>query len=132
MPKPDFSQYSLALVHEDKVVFALSGPGIRPLVQCILDNQGKLSDCTLYDKVVGLAAARLAVWSGMISQIHAGLLSETAKTYLDSIGFPHTEDRLVPVILDRTQLGICPMEMIARENPTDAIMWQKIREKLNM
>jgi hypothetical protein len=129
---PDFESYSLALIKDGKIIHSAVGPGIKPLAQCVLGLMGLETGCILHDKVIGLAAARLTVWSGLADEIIAGMMSEPAKDYLDSIGFEYTAMTIVPMILNRDQIGICPMEEIAQSCPTDEEMWEKIRLRLNL
>jgi hypothetical protein len=132
MLAPDFSRYSLALIKDGAIIYEATGPGLRPLAECVLKLSDKVEGCILHDKVVGLAAARLAVWSGMVDKIVAGMMSESARTHLMGIEFPFAAMETVPMILNKDQTGMCPMEQIAAENPGDEEMWEKIRERLKL
>jgi hypothetical protein len=65
--KTDFSRYSLALFHENDMVFASTYPGLQPLILCVYSCKGLYTGCVLHDKAVGFAAARLLAYSGIAS-----------------------------------------------------------------
>jgi hypothetical protein len=132
MVAPDFACYSLALIKDETIIYTSDESGLRPLVRCILELAGKVSGCILHDKVIGLAAARLALYSGMIDEIVAGTISEPARARLAAIDFPFTASATVPMILNRDRTGICPMEAIALSTPDDIAMWRKMLEKLGI
>ncbi|VVC03382.1 Uncharacterised protein [Candidatus Bilamarchaeum dharawalense] len=108
-----FSKYSLVLVNEDKVVFQSSLSGLRPLVECVKTNAG--GNCILYDKVIGLAAARIIVHSGLISKVVTPLASYPAKKLLEEDGITVEADEVVEKILNKDKTAPCPMEVKALE-----------------
>jgi len=104
---PDFSKYSLALIKGDKIIYSSTASGLRPLVDCLAKNKQK--NCTLHDKVIGLAAAKLAHDSGMIDLIVTNTISRPAKEYLvGKIDLIYNEE--VENILDKERKSVCPME----------------------
>ncbi len=110
MLKPDFSRYSLALFSEGQVVFSSDKSGIRPLVDCIRECKDKFGGCLLHDKVTGLAAAKLIVFSGMISNVMTGLISAPALELLKEEGVKVLAEKKVDMIMNREGTGRCPME----------------------
>jgi hypothetical protein len=110
MLTPDFSRYTLALFSEGQAVFTSDKKGIRPLVECIRECKDKFSGCLLHDKVTGLAAARLVVFSGMISEVVTGLISAPALELLREEGIKVSYDKKSDIIMNRDGTGRCPME----------------------
>ena len=113
--KPDFSRYALALSIDNQIIFESTQSRLAPLVECIRKFRGTIHGCVLYDKVVGMAAARLIIYSGFISSVHAGTCSRPALQILSQFGIGVNYDLLVDVILDKTGSGPCPMETLALE-----------------
>ncbi|PIN86598.1 hypothetical protein COV19_03705 [Candidatus Woesearchaeota archaeon CG10_big_fil_rev_8_21_14_0_10_44_13] len=120
-PKPDFSRYSLALIRRNKIIFSSDKEGIRPLVECVRENEGQCNEkeCILHDKVVGLAAARLIVHMGCISYVHTDLCSIPAKELLESKKIGLEAKMIVDNILNKDRSGICRMELKAMEIKDD-------------
>jgi len=73
--KPDFTKYSLALVQGDIIIFSSQKRGLKPLWDCLENYRQTKESFILYDKVIGLAAAKLVVYSGIISEIRTLLIS---------------------------------------------------------
>lgn len=115
MTKPDFHDYSLAMFCGGRRVFTSSEPGLKPLVEWLEIYRGKYQGCLLHDKVAGLAAAKLIVYSGLISEVVTGVSSAPAKSFLLDHGVPVSAALLVDNIMTRDGTAICPGEVIALE-----------------
>jgi hypothetical protein len=107
---PDFSKYSLALYHQESRIFSSQNHGLRPLVECITECKGKYQNCTLHDKVVGLAAARIIVSSGIISCVITPVASKQGRVVLMENNIALLADKVVENILNNDGTAICPME----------------------
>jgi hypothetical protein len=128
--RPDFTRYTLALLHETEVIYTSSQSGLRPLVNCLEKYKGIFEDCTLYDKVIGLAAAKCIVYSNMISVVEAGMVSMPAKAFLEKYHIHLTVTMLVDRILTKDQSAICPGELIALATDEPEDFLAKIRDLL--
>ena len=115
MTKPDFQDYSLAMFCDGSRVFTSSEPGLKPLVEWLEIYRGKYQGCLLHDKVVGLAAAKLIVYSGLISEVVTGVSSAPAKYFLLDRGVSVRAALCADNILTRDGTAICPGEVIALE-----------------
>ncbi len=114
MLTPDFDRYSLALFHEDRMVFSSVKEGLRPLVECIRACRGRFSGCELHDRAIGLAAAKLVVATGgMIARISTRRASARAVALLGQHAVPLVAGETVPVLLNRDRSGPCLMEQKA-------------------
>jgi len=111
--KPDFHEYSLAMFCGGKRIFMSGESGLKPLVEWLEIYRGKYHGCLLHDKVVGLAAARLIVYSGFISEVVTGVSSAPAKSFLLDHGVSVIAALCVDNILTRDGAAICPGEVIA-------------------
>lgn len=115
MTKPDFKDYSLAMFCGGRRVFTSREPGLKPLVEWLEIYRGKYQGCLLHDKVVGLAAAKLAVYSGLIFEVATEVSSAPAKSFLLAQGVPIHAAQCVSNIMTRDGAAICPGEVIALE-----------------
>jgi hypothetical protein len=113
MLKPDFTKYSLALIQGNKIIFSSSGQGLRPLGDCLENNRQTKKKLTLHDKVMGLAAARLVVYSGIISAVHTQIASRPAKKFLEENGIKLYAREIAANILTKDRRSVCPGEVIA-------------------
>ena len=104
---------SLELLHNGKRVYTSDKSGLRPLVWCIIECKDKYGSCTLYDKVVGLAAARLIAYSAMISKVITPLASKLAEEHLRTNKIKIDAGKVVDNILTKDRSDICPMEQRA-------------------
>lgn len=82
--------------------------GVRPLLDLIEAGQD-LTDFSVADKVVGKASALLYCRLG-IARVYAPVVSQPAADVLAQKGIELTYDRLVPVIRNRADTDLCPME----------------------
>ena len=99
--------YTCVLCKGD-ALFADRRRGVKPLLELL--NSGKdFRGFSAADKVVGKAAAHLYCLL-QVSAVHAGVISQPARTVLENSGIALTFDREVPAIQNRTQTGLCPME----------------------
>ena len=112
--EPDFSRYSLALIHEGEMVHSSTRKGLRPLHECIKEHD-KLRGCELHDKIIGLAAARLIVDSQMIDAVKTTTASEPAQGLLKDYGIKIEAKKTVKNILTKDKDDICPMEKLAMQ-----------------
>jgi hypothetical protein len=133
MHKPDFTKYSLALFKDSKLIYTSKGTGIRPLVECIMKMKKEkhdIKDCTLHDKVIGLAAARLIIHSDIINSVYAGIISREALEMLEKKYIDVEADKGVEKILSKDKKSPCPMEELARKIPDNKLFFLELEEKI--
>lgn len=132
MLKPDFTKYSLALVQGDKIIFFSQANGLKPLWNCLENYRGAKDKFILFDKVIGLAAAKLVVYSGIISQIQTLLVSQPAKKFLEDSSISIKAKNTVDNILTKDRQSICPGEIIALNTDTPKNFQTKIASMLEV
>lgn len=115
MTAPDFSQYTLALLHRGRVVYSSNAQGLKPLRECIAECSGRFRECTLFDKVIGLAAAKLILYSGMVNTIITTVASQPAVDFLEESHIALYTDMVTDNILTKDGKAVCPGERIALE-----------------
>jgi len=94
------------------VIYTAGGGGLRPLRDALEKFKGK-SGLILYDKVMGLAAARLVVHSAMIVEIFTRVVSLPAKRFLENNGIALNAMDVAVNILTKDKSAVCPGEVIA-------------------
>jgi len=129
--KPDFTKYSLALVENDKIVYSSRKSGLRPLWDCLKKYRQAGKEFILFDKVIGLAAAKLVVYAKIIAGIKTLLVSTPAKEFLDENGIPIKTRKTVPNILTKKMKAVCPGEIIALNTDNPKSFHTKIRAMLD-
>lgn len=102
----------------DSTVLTGSGRGVRPLLLWLADGT-RLDGFSAADRVVGKAAALLYAKLGATA-VHARTMSEGGLEALRAHGIAVSYDDLVPMILNRAQTGMCPIEQSVRDIPADA------------
>ena len=91
-------------------LFRENGRGVSPLLEFHDHREpGFLKGATVVDKVIGRAAAMIAI-AGGASRVHGELMSEDAKALLESRGVTVTYGTLVPRILNADRSDLCPLE----------------------
>ena len=131
MSEFNFRHYSLVLIKDNKEIFESKEPRLKPLVECIAKFKSKEKNCTLYDKVIGLAAAKLIVYSGMISEVITPLCSADAGEFLIKNNITLKTDNMVDNIYNEDKTDICPMEKKAIELKTDSEFIEFIKNTFN-
>lgn len=92
------------ILHGDTHISA-AGLGVRPLLQ----YRKELSGAVVADKVVGKAAALLAIAFG-VRALYGAVMSKPAEAVLRRHGMPFAYGMLVSHIVNRTGDGVCPLE----------------------
>lgn len=126
----DFSKYTLALYEGDKLIYSSQEKGLRPLLDC-LDKNKKKSGLILHDKVIGLAAAKLIVYSGTIAEIVTTVASIPAKKFLEDNGIVIGAYKVAANIMTRDGKAVCPGEVIALNTDAPDELSRKIKTMLS-
>ena len=96
-------------VREGAVLRPGEGTGVRPLVRALDEEPELLGGSVVVDKIVGKAAAMLAVLGGAAG-VYGLTMSAAARDYLAARGVPAEAETLAERIINRTGTGLCPME----------------------
>jgi hypothetical protein len=131
MLMPDFSKYSLAVYEKNKLIYSSQDKGLRPLFDCLEKLEGK-SGLILHDKIIGMAAAKLIVYSGIIAEIITTVASIPAKKFLEDNGIIITADEVAANIMTKDKSAICPGEVIALNTEAPDDFFRRIKSMLNI
>ncbi|QRN84539.1 DUF1893 domain-containing protein (plasmid) [Chloroflexota bacterium] len=96
---------SMQVLLDDQVLFTSTGKWLYPLFDLedyLQEHPGLLKNATVWDKVIGKAAALLILRMGG-NRIHGVLMSELAAKTLEKAGVAHSFDNLVPQIDCQTE-----------------------------
>lgn len=102
--------------------------GVAPLLAW-LESGESFDGFSCADKVVGNGAAYLYVLLG-VSEIHALVVSKSARCTLELHGIACTFDKEVDAIINRTGDGPCPMESAVSGAKTAEEAYTAIKNKL--
>lgn len=83
--------------------------GIRPLVLWLAEDENALRSVIIADRIVGRAAAFLAVYGGARA-VYGEVMSESAVSVLKNAGVAYRYKTLTDKIINRKGDGPCPME----------------------
>ncbi|HPD56607.1 MAG TPA: DUF1893 domain-containing protein [Smithellaceae bacterium] len=128
--QPDFTKYSLALIKNNHIVYSSQESGLRPLWDCLQKYRGAGNNFTLFDKIIGLAAARLIADAQIISRIETLLASAPAKKSLQENNILLKARQIVPNILTKDRGATCPGEIIALNTADTGEFLAKIEKML--
>lgn len=105
---------SCMLLKKGKIIYAVKDRGVDPLLNAYDHNRELMEDAFLVDKIIGKAAAMIAICGGVTS-VYGEVMSVSAKEYLKEHGVAVSYGRCVEVISNRTGNGICPIEKSVME-----------------
>ena len=103
---------TLRIYRGGKLVFSSQKDRLLPLMDFIVRREGSSDDLVIYDKVMGNAAALLAVVV-KAGEVCSPLGSELAVKTLDRYGIRHRLVKLVPFIMRDDGQDLCPMEQLS-------------------
>jgi hypothetical protein len=99
---------------DGKVVFSSSSKGVKPHVEALqsLGREG-LRGAVMADKIVGRAAALLMMCS-IPSEVHAGVITTTARGLLEGAGVAVHQATEVAAIKEKNGRIYCPFELMVQ------------------
>lgn len=101
--------YSCVVVKDGKVLHAVHGEGIHPIIELYTKYPLDMKDASVADKIIGRAAAVVYTLAG-IKEIYCHVISAHGIDMLEKHGIYHRESRIVERIDNRTNTDMCPME----------------------
>jgi len=106
------SQDTVRVYKRDKLIFSSQKERLKPLLEYAARFKPYEKNVTVYDRVVGNAAA-LLLKKILCSEVFSQLGSEAGIRALDSFGIKYHFNEIVPCILDDTRQNMCPMEKLS-------------------
>lgn len=102
------------MVRNGRVCYTSLDKGLRPLLFPLIHDESSIKDVVLADKVIGKAAALLALYGG-IKEIYAEVISTAGKKLLEEKGLPIEFDKEVEYIKNLSSTDMCPMEKLVED-----------------
>ena len=103
------SQDTVRIYLSDKLLFRSTEKGIRPLLAYLQEFHPYPEGITVFDRVVGNAAAML-LKKAACRKVYSIVGSEIAAETLKRLGIAHSFLKVVPFIINRAGDGMCPFE----------------------
>jgi hypothetical protein len=117
---------SLVIVKNGKVVFETKKRGISGFLQAIETLDKKLVASSAADKLIGMAAAMLCVYSGLAS-VFALTVSEGGIKVLEDNNVVCMFEKKVSRIMNRNKTGVCPFEKLAMASTSPDEAYVKLK-----
>lgn len=110
------------LVRDNEIVAFESGGGVNPLLHLYDTAADKMAGATVVDKVIGRAAAFIAINGGATS-VYGELMSQDGAELLAAHNIAVSYGTMVPRILNRNRDGLCPLEqsVLGFDDPVAAL-----------
>ena len=112
------SEDTLRIFDGDALVFSSAKERLVPLMEYIALGTGSRKSVTIFDKVMGNAAALLSVKVNAV-EIFSPLGSELAVATLEKYRIAHHITETVPFILRADGIRMCPMEELSIDKTPD-------------
>jgi len=96
----------------DTPVFTSEKDGLLPLMEYLAGGGASEQPVTIFDKIMGNAAALLSVMASA-REVYSPLGSEIAVGTLERYGIAHHLTKIVPFIQRADKKGMCPMEQLS-------------------
>ena len=112
------SDDTLRVYEDGTLVYSSKKDRLLPLLEFIAGRDTGSRPVTVFDKIMGNAAALLAVRAGC-REVYSPLGSDLAVRTLDAYGVRHHLTRTVPYILRDDGTDLCPMEQLSIGNGPD-------------
>lgn len=103
---------TLRVYEGNRLVFSSTKERLLPLLEYLGGAASQYRDVTIFDKIIGNAAALLAVKAGC-REVWSPLSSELAVRTLDGYSIAHHLKKVVPYITQADGKTMCPMEKLS-------------------
>lgn len=108
-----------------------SDNGLKPLALALKLHRRQMKGATVYDKIVGLASARLLVLA-KVKEINTELASQSAVAYLEKNNIKITAEETIPRLLNQAQTSQCEMEKLALEFKDNQKFYRRLLKVLKI
>ncbi len=116
-----------AVIVSPKGILTSNKQGILPLLEWLETKPDYLEDAYLIDRVIGRAAALLAI-KGKIKLIYTKTISKKAEEVLDNNYLRYKAKNEVEKILNKTGDDTCPLEKLTSEITDPEEAYLKLKE----
>lgn len=117
---------SLVIVKKEKVIFETKKQGISGFLQAIEKLDRNLVAASIADRIVGVAAAMLCVYAGVVS-VFALTISKEGIKVLEDNNIAYTFEKKVTNILNIEKNDVCPFEKVAMDSGSSDEAYAKLK-----
>lgn len=118
---------SLIFVKEGRVVYQSGHNGMKPFIDAIQTSRQNLEGSSIADKLVGRAAALLAVYV-KVHSVYASVIGLEAAKLLEQHSIPCSYGRVVERVMNRAGTDICPFEKAVFDTDDPVEAYERIKE----
>ncbi len=108
------TNWSFVLIKQDKIIYKSKLQGLKPLIFCIKKYKREMPGATVYDKIVGRAAAILLAHAG-VGEVWTPAASGAGREYLEKKGISLAYKKAVSYVRNKQGNAMCPMEKMSGE-----------------
>ena len=120
---------SCVIIKNNKIIHTDKAPGIKPLISLYENQPELLKNAFVVDKVIGKAAAMMAVLGGA-SKVYGVLTSKSAVEFLNKNDVPVEYGELIDMISNRAGDGIFPLEETVMDIDDPNLAYPKLKETI--
>ena len=121
--------FTLVIAKDGVIKERLAARGLRPLYELCTGKPESLAGATVYDKIVGRAAAALYLRAG-VKELLAEVISVKAAKMLEEGGVTIAGGKRVEKIINREGTGMCPLEAAVEGIDDNSLMFETIGKTL--
>lgn len=124
---------TLTIAKNGRIIFESRDHGIIGLINAIEKLREELNESSIADKIMGKAAALLAIYM-KAKTIYTAIISRQGLKTLMENNIEVEYDEIVEAIMDKTGRNICPFELKAQEIQKPEEAYEKFKsmiEKIN-
>ena len=118
--------FNLVIVKSGKIIFETKKQGITGFLHAIEELNQDLVKASIADKIVGIAAAKLCIYS-RISSVFALTVSEEGLKVLQDNNILCLFEKKVIKILNQSKTDMCPFEKLAMDSGSSEEAYKKLR-----
>lgn len=122
-------QASCVVIKDNNIIHTDKAPGIAPLIYLYENKPELLKGAFVVDKVIGKAAAMMAVLGGA-SKVYGVLMSQSAIEFLKQRNIPVDYGECIDRISNRAGDGICPLEETVMDIDDPELAYPKLKETI--
>ena len=97
------------LVYNNGELTTHANRGIQDLLQLISEHPERVKGAVAADKIIGKSAAAIMIVGG-VKQVHTNIICSPARELFEANGVLVFATEEVPMIMNRNQSGMCPMD----------------------
>lgn len=112
------TKWTFIVIKNNKIVCRSKKEGLKPLLFCLRRKSEVLKNSTVYDKIIGRAAACLMIY-GKVKNVMTPVISRSAIQELKKYNIKFEYLKTTGKIMNKKGDDICPMEKLSRNKKPD-------------